>query len=49
MMSFMVGQEVPAQYVPMMLEEMALDGQDARDVHWDENVATDIKQRFHVS
>ncbi|MBW2385785.1 MAG: NAD(P)/FAD-dependent oxidoreductase [Deltaproteobacteria bacterium] len=48
MMSFMVGQEVPAQYVPMMLEEMALDGQDARDVHWDENVATDIKQRFHV-
>src|SRR4051812_17190212 len=34
MMSFMVGQEVPAAYVPMMLEEMALDG-DARDVAWD--------------
>lgn len=35
MMSFMVGQEVPAEYVPMMLEEMALDGRDARDVDWD--------------
>src|SRR6185503_11643362 len=35
MMSFMVGQEVPAAYVPMMLEEMALDGADARDVAWD--------------
>src|SRR5688500_18144844 len=31
MMSFMVGTEVPARYVPMMLEEMALDGRDARD------------------
>jgi 4-hydroxyacetophenone monooxygenase len=36
MMSFMVGQEVPAAYVPMMLEEMALDGHDARDVAWDD-------------
>ncbi len=36
MMSFVVGEEVPAEYVPMMLEEMALDGQDARDVRWDE-------------
>lgn len=30
MMSFMVGQEVPVEYVPMMMEEMALDGRDAR-------------------
>lgn len=36
MMSFMVGQEVPAEYVPMMCEEMALDGRDARDVAWDD-------------
>ncbi len=34
MMNVMVGQEVPADYVPMMLEEMALDGRDARDVDW---------------
>ena len=32
MMSFMVGEEVPDEYVPMLLEEMALDGGDARDV-----------------
>jgi len=32
MMSFMVGEPVPREYVPMMLEELALDGEDARDV-----------------
>ena len=36
MMSFMVGTEVPAAYVPMMLEEMALDGRDERGVAWDD-------------
>ncbi len=30
MMSFLVGENVPDAYVPMMLEEMALDGADAR-------------------
>lgn len=30
MMSFLVGEHVPDAYVPMMLEEMALDGADAR-------------------
>jgi 4-hydroxyacetophenone monooxygenase len=34
MMSFMVGEEVSAQYVPMFREEMALDSGDARDVEW---------------
>jgi 4-hydroxyacetophenone monooxygenase len=47
MMSFMVGQPVPAEYVPMMLEEMALDGQDARDVPWDA-VPDEVKQGFRV-
>ena len=32
MMSFLVAGEVPAAYVPMMLEEMELDGRDAREV-----------------
>ncbi len=32
MMSFLVAGDVPAQYVPMMLEEMELDGVDARAV-----------------
>jgi 4-hydroxyacetophenone monooxygenase len=35
MMSFVVGQDVPAAYVPMMLEEMALDGGDPRAVAWE--------------
>jgi 4-hydroxyacetophenone monooxygenase len=35
MMHFLVGEEVPGDYVPMMLEEMALDGEDTRAVHWD--------------
>ena len=32
MMSFATGDDVPAEYVPMMREEMALDGRDARVV-----------------
>jgi 4-hydroxyacetophenone monooxygenase len=47
MMSFMVGQEVPAAYVPMMLEEMALDGADARDVVWD-RVPRAVREAFRV-
>ncbi len=47
MMSFMVGQEVPDDYVPMMLEEMALDGGDARDVAWDD-VPVESRARFRV-
>jgi len=47
MMTFMVGQDVPEEYVPMMLEEMALDGADLRDVAWD-GVPAESRQRFHV-
>ncbi len=34
MMSFLVCSEVPEEYIPMMLEEMELDGRDARAVAW---------------
>lgn len=34
MMSFMVGDEVGDEYVPMFLEEMALASGDARDIDW---------------
>jgi 4-hydroxyacetophenone monooxygenase len=47
MMSFLVGQEVPAEYVPMMLEELALDGKDARDVEW-RDVPVSARRRFRV-
>jgi 4-hydroxyacetophenone monooxygenase len=48
MMSFIVGEPVPAEYVAMMLEELALDGRDARDVAWHEDVPDQAKQRFPV-
>ncbi len=48
MMSFMVGEPVPDEYVPMMLEEMELDGEDVRSLHWDRNVPAEQKAGFHV-
>jgi len=46
MMSFVVGEEVPDEYVPMMREELALDGVDARAI--DAKLADDVKRDFHV-
>ncbi|MBB3048747.1 4-hydroxyacetophenone monooxygenase [Litorivivens lipolytica] len=47
MMSFLVAEEVPADYVPMMLEEMELDG-DARELEWD-SIPADQRADFHVT
>ena len=48
MMRFAVGEEVPNAYVPMMLEEMDLEGSDSRAFKWkDEQAATKAKN-FHV-
>ena len=47
MMSFMVGQEVPDAYVPMMLEEMALDGADPRAVAWN-GIPASARERWRV-
>jgi 4-hydroxyacetophenone monooxygenase len=38
MMNFIVASEVPADYVPMMLEEMELDGADQRSDAWGDEV-----------
>jgi 4-hydroxyacetophenone monooxygenase len=48
MMSFMVGEPVPDEYAPMFLEEMELDGEDARALEWDHEVPAERKQAFHV-
>jgi 4-hydroxyacetophenone monooxygenase len=48
MMSFMVGEAVPDEYVPMMLEEMELDGEDARAVPWHRSAPDERRRRFHV-
>jgi 4-hydroxyacetophenone monooxygenase len=48
MMSFLVAQEVPQEYVPMMLEELELDGADARDLHWGQAIEREAKADFSV-
>ena len=48
MMSFMVAGDVPSEYVPMMLEELELDGHDARDLGWGAQIPDEAKQHFHV-
>ena len=48
MMSFVVGEPVPDEYAPMMLEEMELDGEDVRGLHWERAVPASAKSSFHV-
>ena len=48
MMCFLVAGDVPAEYVPMMMEEMELEGEDARSFHWDHPPAPEALANFHV-
>jgi 4-hydroxyacetophenone monooxygenase len=48
MMCFLVAGDVPAEYVPMLLEEMELDGHDARAFAWEKSVDEAAKRDFHV-
>jgi 4-hydroxyacetophenone monooxygenase len=48
MMGFLVAGDVPEEYVPMMLEEMELDGRDAREFHWQGEVPAQARRSFHV-
>ncbi|MEZ5144276.1 MAG: NAD(P)/FAD-dependent oxidoreductase [Acidimicrobiales bacterium] len=48
MMSFLVAGEVPEEYVPLLLEELELDGTDARDVTWVDELPASSKDGFHV-
>jgi 4-hydroxyacetophenone monooxygenase len=48
MMNVLVAGEVPDEYVPMMLEELELDGRDTRDLHWFERVAAEDREAFGV-
>ncbi|MEE8166014.1 MAG: NAD(P)/FAD-dependent oxidoreductase [Myxococcota bacterium] len=47
MMSWLVCTPVPSEYIPMMLEEMELDGRDARAVEWDQ-ASTQLRADFPV-
>ena len=48
MMAFQVGEPVPDEYVPMMLEEMGLGGEDLRGFRWTREPTAEAKARFHV-
>jgi 4-hydroxyacetophenone monooxygenase len=48
MMNFIVAQEVPQDYVPMMLEEMELDGRDLRSDAWGSEVSVERRQNHQV-
>src|ERR1700722_10989366 len=48
MMNFMVGERVGDEYVPMMLEELALDGNDSRAPRWSRPVPAATREKFHV-
>ena len=48
MMSFIAGERVPDDYVPIMLEELALDGVDSREPRWNKPVPEAVRERFRV-
>ncbi len=48
MMNFILAQEVPAEYVPMMLEEMELDGRDQRSDDWGDEVDREARAQHEV-
>ena len=48
MMNFIVAGEVPEDYVPMMLEEMELDGTDQRSDAWGDEVSVDKRAQHKV-
>ena len=47
MMGFIVGGQVSPEYVPMMLEELALDGTDQRSIHWEAGSALRKQAALH--
>ena len=48
MMNFIAGEQVADEYVPMMLEELALDGVDLRLTPWTQPVSADTLAKRHV-
>ena len=49
MMSVCVGEPVPDEYVPMMLEEMALGESDPKGIAWRVKPGEDTLRQFHVA
>lgn len=49
MMSFLLGLDLPAAYVPMIREDMAFDAIDARAFEWRHEIGEDVKARYPVT
>jgi 4-hydroxyacetophenone monooxygenase len=47
-MEFLICGPIPDEYVPLMLEELALDGADHRDERWADDLDPEAKAAFHV-
>ncbi len=48
MMRHLVASDIPEEYVPLLLEELELDGSDGRDLHWVDDVPDERRAGFHV-
>jgi len=48
MMNFIVGVDIPAHYTPFLMEELALEGVDAKYPQWDGPKVSDRKKAMHV-
>ncbi|MFP5305102.1 MAG: flavin-containing monooxygenase, partial [Gammaproteobacteria bacterium] len=48
MMNFIIGTQLDEGFLPLMLEELALDGHDARAPRWQKPVPDAAKRAFHV-
>ena len=48
MMGHLVASDIPEEYVPLLVEELELDGRDARDLHWMDDLPADRRAGFHV-
>ena len=48
MMGHLVASDIPEEYVPLLVEELELDGRDARDLHWVDDLPAARRAGFHV-
>ncbi len=48
MMNFIAGADIPAHYVPFLLEELSIEGVDVKYPHWDGPKVGDRKKGMHI-
>jgi 4-hydroxyacetophenone monooxygenase len=48
LMDFVAGAKIPEHYVPFLMEELALSGEDPKAGHWGRSIPTAVKKDFRV-